>query len=90
MQEFDREEQEVVVKKTNKVADYVQEVFTKAETSKFPEEERMITAYRNYRGLYGPDIQFTEAERCQVFVKVTKTKVIAAAGQLTDVTRGDS
>ena len=49
------------------------------------DEERWLQSYRNYRGLYGPDVQFTEAERSRVFIKVTKTKVLAAYGQITDV-----
>ena len=35
--------------------------------------------------MYGADVQFTEAERSRVFIKVTKTKVLAAYGQITDV-----
>ena len=49
------------------------------------DEERWLQSYRNYRGLYGPDVQFTEAERSRVFIKITKTKVLAAYGQITDV-----
>ena len=49
------------------------------------DEERWLQSYRNYRGLYGADVQFTEAERSRVFIKVTKTKVLAAYGQITDV-----
>ena len=49
------------------------------------DEERWLQAYRNYRGIYNSDIQFTEAERSRVFVKITKTKVLAAYGQITDV-----
>ena len=45
----------------------------------------MVRAYRNYRGLYGPDVQFTEAEKSRVFIKVTKTKTLAAYGQIVDV-----
>ena len=41
------------------------------------DEERWLQSYRNYRGLYGPDVQFTEAERSRVFIKITKTKVLA-------------
>ena len=36
-------------------------------------------------GLYGPDVQFTEAEKSRVFIKVTKTKTLAAYGQIVDV-----
>jgi hypothetical protein len=43
---------------------------------------------RNYRGLYGDDVQFTNTEKSRVFVKVTKTKVLAAFGQMTEVLFG--
>jgi len=49
------------------------------------DEARWLQAYRNYRGLYNSDVQFTEAERSRVFIKVTKTKVLAAYGQIIDV-----
>jgi hypothetical protein len=49
------------------------------------DEERWLQSYRNYRGIYGNDVQFTEAERSRVFIKVTKTKVLAAYGQIADV-----
>ena len=32
-----------------------------------------------------PDVQFTEAEKSRVFIKVTKTKTLAAYGQIVDV-----
>jgi len=67
---------------------FIQERFKKAETARRSDEERWITAYRNYRGLYGPDVQFTSTEKSRVFVKVTKTKVLAAYGQLVEVLFG--
>ena len=35
-----------------------------------------------------PDVQFTEAEKSRVFIKVTKTKTLAAYGQIVDVLFG--
>lgn len=64
---------------------HVQECYQKAEDARKIDEERWLRAYRNYRGLYSPDVQFTEAEKSRVFVKVTKTKVLAAYGQIVDV-----
>tara|TARA_R110002126_G_scaffold251636_1_gene394629 strand:+ start:2331 stop:4421 length:2091 start_codon:yes stop_codon:yes gene_type:complete len=64
---------------------YVLERYTKAEDSRNNEEQRWLQSYRNYRGLYGPDVQFMEAERSRVFIKVTKTKTLAAYGQIVDV-----
>lgn len=49
------------------------------------DESRWLTAFRNYRGLYGKNVKFRENEKSRVFVKVTKTKVLAAYGQLVDV-----
>jgi hypothetical protein len=67
------------------LVNYVMECFHRSEDSRRIDEERWLRAYRNYRGLYSPDVQFTEAEKSRVFVKVTKTKVLAAYGQIVDV-----
>jgi len=64
---------------------YVEGLYSRAEDYRYQDEERWIKAYRNYRGLYGPDVQFTEAEKSRVFIKVTKTKTLAAYGQIVDV-----
>ena len=72
------------------VVSFVSERFKRAEDSRQGDEERWLRAYRNYRGLYGPDVQFTETEKSRVFVKVTKTKTLAAYGQIIDVLFGNN
>jgi hypothetical protein len=62
--------------------------FQIAEDARRTHENRWLTAYQNYRGLYGKQIRFRESEKSRVFVKVTKTKVLAAFGQLIDVIFG--
>ncbi len=64
---------------------YVKARYERARTGRYTDEERWVQAYRNYRGIYGPDVQFTETEKSRVFIKVTKTKVLAAYGQIIDV-----
>ena len=64
---------------------FILERYQRAEDYRYQDEERWLRAYRNYRGLYGPDVQFTEAEKSRVFIKVTKTKTLAAYGQIVDV-----
>ena len=64
---------------------YILERYNRAEDYRYQDEERWLKAYRNYRGLYGPDVQFTETEKSRVFIKVTKTKTLAAYGQIVDV-----
>jgi len=65
--------------------DFIEQRYTKSETYRRTDEIRWLKAYRNYRGLYSPDVQFTETEKSRVFIKVTKTKVLAAYGQVIDV-----
>lgn len=72
------------------IASYVMERYHKASTSRETEEARWLRAYRNYRGIYGPEVQFTDEEKSKIFVKVTKTKVNAAYGQITDVLLGSA
>tara|TARA_R110000764_G_scaffold6212_1_gene23543 strand:- start:138 stop:2222 length:2085 start_codon:yes stop_codon:yes gene_type:complete len=72
------------------IATFVQSQFSTAQTARETEEDRWLQAYRNYRGVYGPNVAFTEAEKSKVFIKVTKTKVTAAYGQITDVLLGGS
>ena len=67
------------------LVDYVYEKYKRAENYRENDEDRWLRAYRNYRGLYGPDVQFTEAEKSRVFVKTTKTKTLAAYSQIVDV-----
>ena len=65
--------------------DFIEQRYNRSKDWRRFDEERWLQSYRNYRGLYGSDVQFTEAERSRVFIKVTKTKVLAAYGQITDV-----
>ena len=69
----------------SKIVPIILEKYRRAEDYRYQDEERWLKAYRNYRGLYGPDVQFTEAEKSRVFIKVTKTKTLAAYGQIVDV-----
>jgi hypothetical protein len=70
---------------TSKIIPYVMERYHRSEDYRRQDEERWLRSYRNYRGIYGPDVQFTEAEKSRVFIKVTKTKTLAAYGQIVDV-----
>ena len=76
--------------KVGTVIGFVQDKFYKAEKARYSDEQRWIKAYQNYRGIYGPDVQFTSTEKSRVFVKVTKTKVLAAYGQIVDVLFGSN
>jgi len=62
--------------------------FADAERSRQGDEERWLQSYQNFRGLYGKRVRFRESEKSRVFIKVTKTKTVAAYGQLIDVLFG--
>ena len=69
----------------SKIIPFIMERYKRSEDYRYQDEDRWLKAYRNYRGLYGPDVQFTETEKSRVFIKVTKTKTLAAYGQIVDV-----
>jgi len=62
--------------------------FYQAEDKRSMDENRWLKAYENYRGMYSKGVKFRESEKSRIFVKVTKTKVLAAFGQLVDVMFG--
>ena len=67
------------------IISFIEERYSKAEEGRRTDEDRWLKAYRNYRGIYGPDVKFTETEKSRVFIKVTKTKTLAAYGQIAEV-----
>ena len=71
--------------KVSSIIPFVQERYDRAEDYRRNDEERWLRSYTNYRGIYGSDVQFTEAEKSRVFIKITKTKTLAAYGQIVDV-----
>ena len=66
----------------------IQSRFYQAEDARNTDEKRWLKAYENYRGLYHKSVKFRDSEKSRIFVKITKTKVLAAYGQLVDVIFG--
>ena len=62
--------------------------FQQCETTREDDEDRWLQSFHNYRGRYFKNVAFRDHEKSRVFVKVTKTKVLAAYGQLIDVLFG--
>ena len=81
----DTDDTTVVDANVSSIIPFIMERYKRSEDYRYQDEERWLRAYRNYRGLYGPDVQFTEAEKSRVFIKVTKTKTLAAYGSIVDV-----
>jgi hypothetical protein len=67
------------------LAGYIQNKFEDSENGRRSFEQRWLQAYKNYRGYYDSTTQYRESERSRVFIKITKTKVLAAYGQIIDI-----
>jgi hypothetical protein len=79
-----------IFEQKSSIITFVEDRYKRAEDSRYADEQRWLNAYRNYRGIYGTDVQFTDTEKSRVFVKVTKTKTLAAYGQIVDVLFGNN
>jgi hypothetical protein len=67
------------------LAGVIQSKFEDAENGRRTFEQRWLQAYKNFRGVYDTSTQYRESERSKVFIKITKTKVLAAYGQIIDI-----
>jgi hypothetical protein len=74
-----------LVEQLNPLLNYLEECWTSARNAKLNDEKRALRAYRNFRGLYGPDTVFLDTEKSRAFIKISKTKVMAAYAQVLDV-----
>ena len=69
----------------NSIVGTIKARFSDAETGRRNDEVRWLKSYKNYRGIYDSTTQYRNNERSQVFIKITKTKVLAAYGQIIDI-----
>jgi len=67
------------------LAGHIQNKFEDAENGRRTFEQRWLQAYKNFRGIYDSTTQYRDSERSKVFIKITKTKVLAAYGQIIDI-----
>lgn len=79
---------EAVVNENQKYTRLIELVLSKYRRSRDQrqwDETRWLKCYQNFRGIYGPDVQFTDTEKSQAFPKITKQKVFAAFAQITEI-----
>jgi len=67
------------------LAAHIKAKFEDAENGRYAYEQRWLKAYKNFRGIYDSTTQYRESEKSKVFIKITKTKVLAAYGQIVDI-----
>jgi len=71
--------------KLSGLVSYIEGRFNRAKTQRQYDEQRWMQAYDNYRGIYGPSVQFRDTEQSRAFTKVTKTKVLAAVAKIQEI-----
>jgi len=64
------------------LAGHIRSLFEDSENGRRSYEQRWLKAFKNFRGVYD---QYRDSERSKVFIKITKTKVLAAYGQIVDI-----
>ena len=62
--------------------------YERAKTAKLSAEARHLTAYEDYRGIVNAQRNLRRDEKSQVFVKIAKSKTLAAYGQINEVLFG--
>ena len=67
------------------IVGYITSKFQESKTARLSHEGRWLRAFKNYRGVYDSTTQFRDSEKSKVFIKITKTKTLAAYGQIVDV-----
>ena len=67
------------------LAGYIRNKFEDSENGRRSHEHRWLQAFKNFRGIYDSTTQYRDSERSRVFIKITKTKVLAAYGQIIDI-----
>jgi len=64
---------------------HIRSKFQDSENGRQGFEARWLQAFKNFRGVYDSTTQYRDSERSKVFIKITKTKVLAAYGQIIDI-----
>jgi len=81
----DKEDIDLEIDSPSALTGYIEKKFEDAENGRFSDELRWISAYKNYRGITDSTTAYTSSERSKVFVRITKVKVLAAFGQISDI-----
>lgn len=69
----------------NALVAHIQSQYRRSKDQRQFDEQRWLQAYDNYRGLYNSSVQFLDHEKNRSFIKITKTKVLAAYAQILDI-----
>jgi|TARA_R110000751_G_scaffold304296_1_gene419678 hypothetical protein len=83
-----RKEQENANFVISAAVEFVLSRYERAKTARFVTEKRWLTSYEDYRGIVNVSRNLRTDEKSQVFIKIPKTKTLAAYGQVNEVIFG--
>ena len=78
-------EREQVIEEIPELVSYIKNKFQEASDDRTSTETRLLLAERDFRGIYDTSVQFRDSEKSRVFIKIPKTKTLAAYGQLLEI-----
>ena len=73
------------ISRVNPVVGHIISCFDEARAGRRTHEDRWLRAYKNFRGSPATNTAYIQTEVSKAFIKITKTKTLAAYGQLLDV-----
>lgn len=75
---------------TSTIVGMVENKYTEYKAARQDQDDRHLLMFKNWRGVYDEDTAFTSTEKSKIFIKVTKTKVVAAYGIIHEILFPDS
>lgn len=82
------EQTDIALRELPGLIGHVHSRYETAKDGRLIDEQRWMQAWYNFRGIYNSSTAFKTTERSRVFIKITKAKVIAAYGQVSDILFG--
>src|SRR3990167_3372889 len=84
----DKKELERIEEEAPYLVDFVRSKFEQASTARLGQEAIWLSSYRDYRGIWDEAKRLRSTEKSRVFVKIPKTKTLAAQGQINEILFG--
>lgn len=79
---------EALLKEVPYIVEVVMGKWQQASDARSPFEIRWLSSYQDYRGIWSVERRLRDREKSKVFVKIPKTKTLAAQGQINEILFG--
>lgn len=83
-----RKNSEALAKEVPFIVEVIMEKWEQVSNARSPFETRWLASYQDYRGQWSAERRLRDREKSKVFVKIPKTKTLAAQGQINEILFG--